>query len=87
NRRFMGLHRIRRQILGSTPRSSEPRRKLSPRIAAFNKWARIEALQRLKSFIEAYREAWNLWVQGVYDVVFPPGTYALKPYVKVASVT
>ena len=29
-------------------------------MAAQNKWRRIEALQRLKEFVAAYREAWQL---------------------------
>ncbi len=33
------------------------KRKLSPRIAAENKWARIEALARCEAFLEAYEEA------------------------------
>jgi hypothetical protein len=50
---------------------------LKPRVAAANKWARIEALRRLKSFVHAYRQAWLLFKQGIRDILFPPGTYAL----------
>jgi len=46
-------------------------------VAAKNKWRRIEALQRLGEFIVAYREARLLWKQGVRDVIFPAGTYAM----------
>jgi REP-associated tyrosine transposase len=76
-KRFLGLKRLRRQRHTDTPRSHAPRRKLRPRIAAINKWRRIEALQRLKEFIASYREAWLQWKQGIVDVVFPTGTYAL----------
>jgi len=75
--RFLGVRRVLRQRHTATPTSHEPRRKLSPRVAAKNKWRRIEALQRLKEFVVAYREAWRRWKQGFRDVVFPAGTYAM----------
>ena len=77
NIRFLGVRRILRQHHADTPTSREPRRKLKPRVAAVNKWRRIEALQRLKAFLVAYREAWLQWKQGFTDVVFPAGTYTL----------
>jgi hypothetical protein len=39
----------------------EPRRGMSPRIAAKNKWGRIEALRRLKAFTKTYKKALKLW--------------------------
>jgi len=81
--RFLGVRRILRQRPTDAPRSKEPRRKLKPRVAAANKWRRIEALQRLKAFQAAYREAWLRWKQGFVDVVFPAGTYALARYAAV----
>ncbi len=77
NIHFKGVYRIQRQRHTDTPTSREPRRKLKPRVAAVNKWRRIEALRRLKAFVQAYRETWLRWKQGVTDVVFPAGTYAL----------
>jgi hypothetical protein len=50
---------------------------LKPRVAAANKWSRIEALLRLKSFVRDYREAWTRWKAGLRATLFPPGTYAL----------
>jgi putative transposase len=82
-KRFLGLRRLRRQRHTDTPQSREPRRKLKPRVAAVNKWRRIESLQRLKEFIVAYREAWLRWKQGFADVVFPAGTYALAKHAQV----
>lgn len=82
-KRFLGLRRLRRQRVTDTPLSHAPRRKLRPRVAAVNKWRRIEALQRLKEFIAAYREAWLRWKQGFTDVVFPRGTYAMAKYAAV----
>ena len=57
---------------------------MKPRVAAKNKWRRIEALQRLKEFTAAYREAWLRWKQGYTDVVFPAGTYAMAKYAHVS---
>jgi len=74
---FLGLRKLGAQKTTDTPRSIEPRRNLKPRVAAANKWSRIEALQRLKSFIREYREAWTRWKAGLRDTLFPPGTYAL----------
>lgn len=75
--RFLGVRRVLRQRHTDSPRSHAPRRNLSPRVAAKNKWRRIEALQRIKEFIADYRDAWQRWRRGERDVVFPAGTYAL----------
>jgi hypothetical protein len=40
---------------------------MSPRVAAKNKWRRIEALRRLKWFTDAYKKALELWRSGVRD--------------------
>ena len=49
-------------------------------MAGGNKWARIEALGRLRSFIAGYRDAWLAWRAGERGVVFPFGTYGLRLY-------
>ncbi|MBK6846010.1 MAG: hypothetical protein IPG96_00185 [Proteobacteria bacterium] len=72
--------RERSQSAFSSPGSSEPRRHRSPRVAGGNKWARIEALARLRSFLAGYREAWLQWRAGARGVVFPFGTYGLRVY-------
>jgi len=46
---------------------------MSPRIASVDKWARIEAIQRNKAFLTAYRVARELWKSGV-AAIFPAGT-------------
>ena len=79
-RTYLGKRRIMKQSVYDRPRSAEPRRNLSPRVACQHKWLRIEALKRVKAFINAYREAYARWKQGVRDTVFPPGTYALRRY-------
>jgi REP-associated tyrosine transposase len=77
-RRFLGVARVLAQDPFSSPASGEPRFTLKPRVAARDKWRRVEALLRLKSFAREYRKAWALWSSGVRDVIFPGGTYLLR---------
>jgi len=58
-------------------KTSAPRRQLSPRVASKNKWRRIEALQRNKAWLAAYRAAFARLRAGFGDAVFPAGTYEL----------
>ena len=77
---FTGKEAVLRQRPMNRPKTVEPRRQLNPRVASVNRWRRVEALQRLKSFLNAYREAWCQWRDGIRDVLFPAGTYALRIY-------
>ena len=77
-RGFLGRHAILRQSPYASPRTHAPHRKISPRVAAKNKWRRIEALQRLADFIRRYRHALHLWRVGITDVEFSGGTYLLR---------
>jgi hypothetical protein len=52
---------------------------MSPRVACKNKWARIEALQRNKAFIEQVRDARHENLAG-RDVVFPAGPWWLHRF-------
>jgi putative transposase len=81
-RRVLGRHAVLHQRPTERPRTHEPRRALSPRVAATNKWARIEVLQRNKAFIAAYRTARDLWQAGK-QAVFPAGTYWLRRFASV----
>jgi hypothetical protein len=83
-RKVLGRKTVLRQSPREWPRSREPRRQLNPRIAARNKWARIEALRRNRSFIDAYRAARALWQAGK-EALFPLGTYWLRRYGGVAT--
>lgn len=74
----LGATRVLAQKPFGNPAPGEPRRMLNPRIAARDKWKRIEALGRLVEFLRAYRAAWRLFRAGVRDVLFPPGTYWLR---------
>lgn len=78
--RFLGVKAVLAMRPTHRPATPEPRGegRIRPRIAARDKWLRIEALQRLKGFLAAYREAWAEWTAGRRSVVFPPGTYLLR---------
>lgn len=77
-RRFLGPAKVLAQKPWARPASRESRRALVPRVAARDKWKRIEALSRLAEFVSAYRQAWSAMRAGVRDVLFPAGTYQLR---------
>jgi hypothetical protein len=60
----------------------KPRRGLRPTIAAKNLWARLEAIQRKREFVTAYRCARRAWLAGT-PVPFPAGTYWLRRFMGV----
>lgn len=77
-RRFMGAPRVLAQKHTDHPAPGAPRRKLNPRVAARDKWKRIEAIGRLKSFLAEYRVALAVLRAGIEGAVFPDGTYQLR---------
>ena len=75
-RTFLGREAVLRQSPFDAPVSvTTGGMGLNPRVACRDKWRRIEALGRLKEFLDAYRVAWLDFKQGVKEVVFPAGTY------------
>jgi hypothetical protein len=84
-RRVLGVKGVRGQPRTAIPETPEPRRELSPRVAAKNKWRRIEALARNKVFAEAYTAARKAFAQGS-EVLFPDGTYWLRRFASVSCV-
>lgn len=78
--RVLGVKAILRQRPTDRPDTQEPRRELSPRVAAKNKWRRVEAILRNKVFQLAYAKAREAFKRGVADVVFPAGTYWLARF-------
>jgi putative transposase len=82
-RRVLGRRQVLHQRPTDRPGSHEPRRQPSPRLASLNNWARIEAIQRSKAFLAAYRAARSLWLAG-RAAVFPHGTYWLCRHAGVA---
>jgi REP element-mobilizing transposase RayT len=77
HREFLGAARVRAQKPTAQPKPGEPRRALNPRVAARDKWKRIEALGRLVEFLRTYRAAWASRRAGE-DATFPRGTYLLR---------
>ena len=77
-RGFLGTKRVLEQRPTSHPYVGDPRRRLNPRVAARDKWKRIEVLTRLIEFVQSYRAALRARRAGRKDVVFPPGTYLMR---------
>jgi REP element-mobilizing transposase RayT len=77
-RSFLGAARVLAQSAFSSPAPGEPRRQLSPRVACRNKWKRVEALQQLREFGHAYREALSAWRTGLREALFPEGTWKMR---------
>ena len=77
-RKFLGAARVLAQKPFARPTPGEPRFELNPRVAARDKWKRVEILSCLKTFLRDYRAAWLERKAGVMAVVFPAGTYRLR---------
>jgi len=77
-RAFLGVRRVLAQRPTARPAPGEPRRGPSPRVAARDKWKRIEMLGRLVGFLRSYREAWEARRRGDKAALFPPGTYLMR---------
>ena len=75
---FLGVRRVLAQRHTDHPGQAKAKRGMNPRVAARDKWKRIEALGRLVSFLADYRAALAKLRAGVRDVVFPAGTYQLR---------
>jgi putative transposase len=78
----LGEAAILAQKCSAQPKTAEPRRVLSPRVAAKNKWRRIEALMRNQVFVLAYQAAFETFREGT-RTIFPDGTYWLKRFANV----
>jgi putative transposase len=83
----MGRKAVLTQRWSDRPGTDEPRRELSPRVAARSRWRRIEALLRNKAFRDAYIVARSRFVDGIRDVVFPAGTYWLRRFARAVCAT
>lgn len=68
------------------PLGMEPRRNLNPKVAAKDKWHRVEILRRNADWYDAYAEALEAFLAGVRDVLFPVGTYWMVRYASVSCV-
>ena len=77
-RGVLGVSRVLAQNTATRPAARETRRGLNPRVAARDKWKRLETLTRLGEFLGRYRAAWRARRGGAADTVFPAGTYLLR---------
>lgn len=75
---FLGAARVLAQRVTARPAPGEPRRRLNPRVAARDKWKRIESLSMLVEFLVGYRRAWRARRAGTRGVIFPAGTYLMR---------
>ena len=83
NRRFVGLEKLRSVRHDRTPRSSEPRFGVTPRVAASCRWKRLAQLQRDREWERQYALARADLLAGI-DAVFPAGTFMLRRLARVA---
>ena len=82
-RGFLGVRKVLAQKPFARPVPVEPRRGLNPRVAARDKWKRIEAIGRLETFLVEYRKAWLAFRAGSRGTIFPEGTYWMKEIYRV----
>lgn len=79
-RRFLGPDRVLAASPYDRATSREPLRKRNPTFAVGQgqREAFVEAVQVLRAFRSAYREALNAWRAGIRDVAFPVGTWLMR---------
>jgi putative transposase len=82
----LGRRAVLKQRWSDRPTTLEPRRGLDPRVAARDKWRRIEALLRNRTFRDAYAAARTSFQRGARDVLFPAGTYWLRRFANAVCV-
>jgi REP element-mobilizing transposase RayT len=82
--KVLGVRGVRRQKYTDRPAPGEPRRKLNPSVAAGDPEERTRALEELREFRAAYREALSRLQAGQRRVIFPRGTYLLRVHLGVA---
>ena len=82
---FLGKKRVLALSPMATAKSYEPLGKLNPRVAAGERSVRMAAIRRLQTFLAAYREAVDRYVdllkhdfRRAREVFFPAGTYLMR---------
>jgi len=80
----LGREAILQQNPFHSPESQAPHFQMNPRVAATNKWSRIEALQRHRGFLAKYKDAFDRHMAGVLNVLFPFGTFWMRKFGKFA---
>jgi putative transposase len=74
---ILGRKAVRAASAFDSPKTSAPRRTIRPLVASKDMWRRILALDEIVRFRRAYVEARARFVEGMRDVLFPTGTFAL----------
>jgi len=77
-RKFLGVKKVLAQEWWDHPGEKEPAGKLNPKVAAVDKWRRVQALDQARDWLDAYRVAFERFREGVRTVLFPPGTYLMR---------
>ena len=76
-KQVLGKEAVKRQLIDATPCSKDKSSNISPRLACRDKWRKIEILQLMKSFFNAYKQAWEQYKAGEVGVQFPLGSYKM----------
>jgi putative transposase len=74
-RGYLGRARVCRTLVTGQPRNKKERFGRSPMFSALTRTAWRRAIQRLRAFRLAYREAYRVWRGGHRRVAFPAGTW------------
>jgi putative transposase len=74
----LGWNRVVEQHFLAIPSRSREMFGTVPSFSASSTWKRVEAAQRRKSFIDAYRAALETFIGGARDVLFPAGTWLMR---------
>jgi|GEM_PF-2147138 len=78
NRAVIGMKLVLKQNWQLSPRNKQDMFSSIPSVSGQSKWAKMEALQRLKAFIQDYRRALQSFIRHQVDVCFPHGTWMMK---------
>ena len=83
---FLAWEAVMAQDPFECPRDFKPGKKLNPRVACLSKWRKLECLQNLKDFLDAYRDAWLDFQNNVKKAaMFPAGTYWMRRHAGCAT--
>lgn len=72
---FLGRTRVRKTVVTDRPSTKKPKFGRNPTFSALTRAAWRAAVQKLRAFRLAYREAYRAWRGGARDVTFPAGTW------------
>jgi len=79
-RRYLGRAAVQRASVTAQPNKKKTRFGRSPTFSALTRSRWRQAVERLRAFRTAYRQAYLAWRDGHHDVEFPPGTWWVARY-------